>query len=158
MNLLLLIVLGNARAAHDFFQYEDCGRTCTMQRTSCTISQENGDFVIKCCDSEECRAKQSNLVVCLSPGQPPMGGTDIWPDFKRRTYPPTPEPIAVETNCRIWQILCIVGWMLLIALGMICLLRIIFRREEPRTGRRRMDDDEDEVPSVVHNPNYIDID
>ena len=113
MRFVLFIALAThgMNADHDFFEYEDCGEACTVQRFSCIISEaEDGKFITKCTDSQECRASEDNNVVCLMPGHPPLGGQDLWPDFHRRVYPSTtPRPESQE-NCSVWKITTGVGF------------------------------------------------
>ena len=108
---LLTILVGKIRSDHDYFEYADCGETCTIQRTCCTISEDGENFITSCCNSEDCKAKVSNEVVCLCPGEAPLGGSGIWGEFHRVVHPVTTTP-RPETrgNCRTWQAVSAASW------------------------------------------------
>lgn len=146
---LVILLLGRSAADHDYFQYEDCGEACTRERTSCTISEENGNFVTRCCSGEDCLARMNNEVVCLRPGEPPRGGEDIWKEFESRVHPSTTTTTPpMREDCARLKILLGVGWTISSALILFHTCRVILRRI------RRRPHDSDEETDVFHNPNY----
>lgn len=155
MRILPILLLASVESTHDYFQYDDCGETCTSQRTCCTISKEAGGFDTRCCDSEFCMAQESNLVVCLRPGSPPIGGIDIWSEFKRSVHPPTATPL-IATDCGIWQCLTAAGWTLFVLSTTITIIRFIMRKmRRTETDSEAIVGDDDSGRSVVHNIAYV---
>lgn len=130
-SFLFLLLLECVSTEHDYFEYEDCGIACTIQQSSCTITEETpGKFITRCCNGEDCVAQESNRVVCLRPGSAPLGGSDVWQDFKRIVYPgnSTPTPLT----CSKWQILLAGTWLVNVILVMIGIFKFIrSRRENP---------------------------
>ena len=41
---LLIRLLSSSGATHNYFEYEDCGEAFTNQKSSCRISEENGNL------------------------------------------------------------------------------------------------------------------
>ena len=139
MRVLLIFMLGIARAAHDYFEYENCGETCTAQRSCCTISEQEGNFITTCCNSEDCMARENNLVVCLRPGLPPVGGSDIWNDFHQAVYPPTPvPPQPSKDNCMVWRSLVGVGWSIVGLFIVIGTMKFVLKKMRSRNNFERV--------------------
>ena len=110
---LITIIIGSSLAAHDYFEYDDCGDTCTYQKMCCTISENNGDFITTCCNSEDCMARESDEVVCLRPGSAPTGGETLWPSFRQKVHPSTTTPAPEKpAECEKWKVMLGIGWSL----------------------------------------------
>ena len=92
-----------------FFEYSDCSDECIGKSLPCTITEtESGSFPIKCEKSElNCELDSSRQQVCLRKGKRPVGGEDIWQDFKRNhrttTVAPTPTTARphIDMKCNI---------------------------------------------------------
>ena len=150
--LLIALTIGITTAYHDYFEYEDCGVTCTSQRSSCIISEsETGKFITKCTDSEECRASENNNVVCLMPGEPPLGGQDLWPDFQHRVYPSTTPRPDIQNSCKIWKIMSSVSLSCSSVMFMIFVVRKILTKLRSRRVFERIVTDDHPYQDTVQN-------
>lgn len=159
MRIILLILLGTVRASHDYFEYEDCGHTCTVQKSCCTIKEDNGNFITKCCNSEECEAKESNIVVCLRPNEAPIGGSDIWPEFRRTVHPSTstttPAP-EVNKDCRTWKAVSGVSWSLLGIVVIILTVIFVLRWSRSRNVYSQVINPDNPYRETVQNNDSMD--
>lgn len=137
---LLIITFVKIRGDHNYFEYADCGETCTNQRTCCTISEEDGNFITSCCNSGDCRAREDNKVVCLCPGEAPMGGSDIWGEFHRIVHPVTTTPRPeIEGNCQVWKAVSAASWSVGGLLILVYTSRILIKRiRRPPQGFERI--------------------
>lgn len=150
----LQFLLGMVIAQHDYFEYDDCGETCTSQRTSCTIAEgDSGNFITTCCSSEDCLAHESNLVVCLRPGQAPSGGSDLWSMYQPRVHPSTttskPE---TSDDCKRWKIMLISGWALS-GLSLIFYVAIFVKRRISRVNFEQLVNEDNPYQPTVHDVN-----
>ena len=154
MKIVLMLLLVIVKADHDFFEYSDCGSTCTNQRVNCVISEDEAEnFEVKCCSSEDCEALASNTVVCLQPGKAPLGGSDIWPDFQRSVHPSTttvtPE---VQSECTVWKTLLGIGWSLNGVIILFCVVKLALRKLRGRSQPETSVED-----AISNQPSEIDV-
>ena len=154
---LLCILLGSSLADHDYFEYEDCG-ACTKERACCTIAEENpGEFITRCCSSEDCRAQESNLIVCICPDQAPIGGSDLWPDFRRWIHPSTTTPAPEKPDeCAKWKVMLGVGWFLSGSSLIFFLVKILLRKLRSRPRFERVIDDDHPYQPTTQSIDNID--
>ena len=144
LNLLILLI-GTSQAANDYFEYDDCGETCVIQRSCCTITEKNENFITTCCSSEECSARENNRVVCLCPGWAPAGGQDIWYNFRRLVHPTTTTDRPAPENqqvCDKWKIMLGTSWCIIGLVITFYLVKISVKRFRSRNDFERVISDD----------------
>ena len=66
----------------------DCPHKCISKQITCLITETENNFVKICISSEgACRQEATDITVCLSPNNSPIGGEKSWPDYKHKYYP-----------------------------------------------------------------------
>jgi hypothetical protein len=149
---VLLAFLGSIKAAHNYFEYEDCGNSCVNQKVSCVISEENGDFITKCCSSEDCIAAENNWVVCLRPGEAPLGGSDIWEDFREKVHPTTTtEAPETPEDCTKFKVLLGIGWSASASFIAFQIMKLILKKIRKRRNAERLLSDEQPTVQDIEN-------
>ena len=133
--------------SQNYFTYSDCDQTCIQKNISCTIYQIQDDFKNLCEESEIfCEQESGPNCVCLRLNRPPIGGEDIWIEFKRKYHPPTPKPnpSPAEVKCLTWKILTSTVPLLLILLW---LTRYVYQTYKKRHEVEVITDVQDEDPN-----------
>lgn len=93
MRFVILVILSAKIAIRsNYFEYrEDCDVDCVSSNLPCVIAEPVHDVFTKVCveSSQLCEQQSSRTKVCLRPNSLPMGGQDIWPDYRDRFHPVT---------------------------------------------------------------------
>jgi hypothetical protein len=99
----------------DYFTYSDCNPECIQAKKSCIITEINEDyFPCTCVTNKKCETLAGPNDVCLRPNKPPLGGENIWEDYKRHRWNPTttttekPAPTPIKENCEIHLVAVII--------------------------------------------------
>ena len=90
-----LIVQTAVLARPNYFRFDDCGGDCISLNVSCTIQRSSSGFVSECHKlSSSCAQIATELIVCLRPNLPPLGGEQIWIAFRDKRYPNKPDIVV----------------------------------------------------------------
>ena len=131
ITLTYMIIFVNAYP--NYFTYNDCDPECSKLNQSCTITEVQGDFPKVCYTSPNiCEEEADSWTVCLRLNEPPVGGENIWNDFKQRFYPTTtttPMPPEMNVKCLTFEILSIIQFIIIIsAITMMIILYIKYKK------------------------------
>ena len=143
MNIIVALLLAPAMAHEQFFTYKDCDPQCISRSVSCIIEEISPTyFPCECFESSiACELHAKPSIVCLRPGMPATGGTDIWNDWVRfherngstTTMRPTNRPTVRPVTPSGWK----VGYAILIGITAVIAFVILGWRVWKISGRYR---------------------
>lgn len=104
---LFMTIITIINCTEDFYSYNnDCPERCKITNTSCLITEDNKQFTKTCIHSQgACTQEATDTTVCLTPNEPPTGGTKSWPDYREQFYPTTtteqPHPLTPDETLHV---------------------------------------------------------
>ena len=142
--LMLMLAVASTAA---FFDYKtDCISECQRENLSCIISELSPQhFPCDCMDTEDaCRSRATPVVVCLTPGGQPKGGSEIWQAYWNYTHPvpprPSPKPDRNNSNDFLKIYAAVVTTILLMICGsnmLRCMIQTWRRRQYQQLNSNR---------------------
>ena len=134
--ILLINVSVKAQYCSYFDFALDCEADCVKLNLSCTIKQLGKEFMKSCYDERAvCESHESMTTVCLRKDLPPLGGSQIWPQYSAKFRPNPPGPAKSDRICLMWMIISIVEFSAVIVFVMIPKFIRLYRNWRQSAGR-----------------------
>lgn len=131
----ILILLTYAVPTHQYFSYQDCGKSCMNRGLPCNIMESINTFIIQCRDGNECEDRANDDVPCISEDRATSGGSSLWPIFREHKKP---DPPPTENNtCFAWKIGVVAKTVVELIIGIVVGIQR-FRKRRARIEYERL--------------------
>lgn len=150
-----------------YFTYDDCDLDCRIHNISCTITMINDNFFPCTCYEKpgSCLDLESEIMVCLRPNSPAVGGSAIWESFRAHRQPSTiapattthtpsttQSPTAAPHSGRESKLFCYAFFSLLtmniVSAALVMARRFTRKRQQHVSAERLISDDNPYQPTV----------